>query len=166
MKFMIGMLTVLSLVFPLRAQDLGRDTVDSATSAAAKPYRNPRRALVLGSLIPGAGHIYAGEYLKGFLTYEGTVSTIGLGVMTYIVDNCMFAFTEPCRSWPAWPHQVLGVAVIGVGVWEWISSARDAPRAAARANERHRRRLETISPIIDPFSGPANASQIGVSVRW
>jgi hypothetical protein len=156
-----------SLAFPLGAQDAGRDTPDSSTSTAVAPYRNPHRALVLGSLIPGAGHIYAGEYLKGFLTYEATVGALGAGTLVFLIDKCTFTFGTPtCKPGPQWPHQVLGIAVVGIGIWEWISSARDAPRAAERANARHDRRSSAVTPFVAPFSGPANASQVGLSVHW
>jgi hypothetical protein len=155
-------------VVPLGAQDPGNGAVDSTTSSKENLYRSPHRARVLGSLIHGAGHIYAGEYVRGVLAYEATVASIGFGTLAFISDRCMFTFlnTEPCESGPAWPRHLAGVTLVGVGLWSWISSARDAPRAAERANERRRRRSLTVNPIIDPFSGPANASKIGVSVHW
>jgi hypothetical protein len=167
-RVIVSLCIVALPVFPLGAQDPGHGAVDSTTSSKENLYRNPHRALVLGSLIPGAGHIYAGEYVRGFLTYEATVATIGLGTLVFISDRCMFTFlnAEPCESGPAWPHQLAGVAIVGVGIWSWISSARDAPRAAERANERRRLRSLTVTPIIDPFSGPANASKVGVSIHW
>jgi hypothetical protein len=167
-RVIVGFGIATLLGFPLGAQDTGAGIPDSTNSRAEKPYRNPRRALVLGSLIPGAGHIYAGEYLKGFGTYELTVMSIGMGTLVFIADKCMLTFLNatPCKSGAAWPHQVLGVAVVGVGIWEWISSARDAPRAAERANARHNARAPAVTPFIAPFSGPANSSQIGVSLQW
>jgi hypothetical protein len=77
-----------------------------------------------------------------------------------------FLNAEPCKSGPAWPHQVAGVAVVGMGIWMWVSSARDAPRAAERANDRHRLHTRTVTPIIEPFSGPTNSSKVGVLVHW
>jgi hypothetical protein len=88
---------------------------------------------VLGALIPGAGHICAGEYFKGVSNYVGAIGTIGVGTIVYVLDNCSLDF-GPC--------------------------------AAERANARHRTKSPTVAPLIDPFSGPANASQIGVSVHW
>jgi len=168
MRVIISLWIAVLPLLPLGAQDPAPGAVDSTTSSTESPYRNPHRALVFGSLIPGAGHIYAGEYLRGFLTYEGTVGAIGVGTLVFIMDRCTFTFlnAEPCKSGPAWPHRVAGATIVGLGIWSWISSARDAPRAAERANERHRRRSRTVTPIIDLFSGPANASKAGVSVHW
>jgi hypothetical protein len=167
-RVVISFCIALLLGFPLRAQDTGRATLDSTASRAVGPYRNPHRALVLGSLIPGAGHIYAGEYLRGFLTYEATIGAIGAGTLVFLVNKCTFTFlsTTTCKAGPEWPHQALGIAVVGIGIWEWISSARDAPRAAERANARHDARSSSVTPFVAPFSGPANASQIGVSLHW
>ena len=156
------------LALPLAAQDTASDSAATATSESERPYRNPKRALLLGSLIPGAGHIYAGEYLKGFVNYEMTVMTIGAGTLVYIVGKCTFTFlsASKCDPGPEWPHRVAGVAIVGLGLWTWISSARDAPHAAERANARHSARSRKASPVIAPFSGPGNASQIGMSLSW
>lgn len=167
MRVVISLCIIFSPVFPLGAQE-AHDPADTTASPRERPYRNPHRALVLGSLIPGAGHIYAGEYVHGFLTYEATVGAIGVGTLVFIVDKCTFTFLSAttCKSGPAWPHQVAGVALVGLGIWTWISSARDAPRAAERANDRHRLRSLTVTPVIDPFSGPSNGAKVGVSVHW
>jgi hypothetical protein len=168
MKATLILYTTLLLAFPLGAQETEPSPADSTTSSTVSLYRDPHRARVLGSLIPGAGHIYAGEYVRGFLTYEATVGAIGMGTIVFILDKCTFTFLSatPCKSGPAWPHQVAGVALVGLGVWTWVSSARDASRAAERANDRHQMRSRTVTPIIEPFSGPANASKVGVSVHW
>ena len=150
------------------AQDITSAVPNSSTPPESRPYKDPHRALVLGSLIPGAGHIYAGEYFKGFIAYEGTVGTIGVGAMVFLADKCMLSFlsTTKCESGPAWSHQLLGVAMVGTGIWGWISSARDAPRAAERANARHAAQSRTLTPIIDPFSESTNGPRIGLSLRW
>jgi hypothetical protein len=167
-RIIIGLGIALLAGFPLRAQDTASAIPDSTNVRAEKPYRSPHRALVFGSLIPGAGHIYAGEYLRGIGTYEVTVGAIGLGTMVFLVNKCTFTFLSgsTCKSGPEWPHQALGIAVVGIGIWGWISSARDAPRAAERANARHAARSSGVTPFIAPFSGPANATQVGVSVQW
>jgi hypothetical protein len=153
---------------PLVAQDSAQTTPDSTLPKSPGLYRNPHRARVLGALIPGAGHIYAGEYLSGILAYEGTVGGIGAGVLVFTVNRCTFSFLSMtrCDPGPEWPHQALGVAIVGLGIWEWVSSARDAAHAAERANARHDGRSAAVSPFIAPFSGAANASEVGVSLHW
>jgi hypothetical protein len=169
MKAFTGILIVAVWISPLEAQDttnVVQATPDSASTPETHPYRNPREALILGSLIPGAGHIYAGEYWHGVVNYEATVSAIGMGVMIFIVDNCTFDFFNPnCNPGPQWPHQALGVAVVGLGLRRWILSARDASRAAERANERHRRIMSQVKPIIEPAGG-SHGWHAGIEIPW
>jgi hypothetical protein len=170
MKPLIGILIAAAWISPLNAQDTvnaAKATADSASTTETHPYRNPRRALILGSLIPGAGHIYAGEYWHGVVNYEAAVATIGFGAMTFIFDKCALDFLNPnCDSGPQWPHQVLGVALVGLGFRQWILSARDAPRAAERANERHRRKMAQAKPIIGPAGGLHGGWRAGVEIPW
>ena len=167
MKAFAGFLLISIWISPLRAQDTTRAAADSVVRQETPLFRNPKRALILGSVIPGAGHIYAGEYVKGFFIYEGTLAGIGGGAMAFIWDRCMFSFLgPPCKSGPQWPHQVLGVALVGAGIWEWISSARDAPHAAERANERHRRKTSPPAPIIEPAVDSHNGWRVGAQIHF
>ena len=168
MKALVTLLIVAACSSPLVAQDSTITTPDSTLPRATSLYRDPHRALILGSLIPGAGHIYAGEYWHGILHYEGTVLTIGAGVMTFLMDNCTFTFlsTTSCDPGPQWPNQALGVIVVGFGVWGWISSARDAVRAAERANERHRRKMAQAKPIVAVPAGSHGNWRAGVAIPW
>jgi hypothetical protein len=168
MKPLVTLVIVAVWTSPLRAQDSTRTAADSTLPPATSLYRDPHRALILGSLIPGAGHIYAGEYWHGFLHYEATVGTIGAGVITFLLDKCTFSFlsTARCDPGPQWPHQVLGVTYVGLGFWEWISSARDAARAAERANERHRRKMSRAKPIIAVPAGTHGDWRAGVAIPW
>ena len=61
MKALAGLMLASALMSPLNAQDTARVAVDSTDSPVAPQYRNPKRALILGSIVPGAGHIYSGE---------------------------------------------------------------------------------------------------------
>jgi len=171
MKAFTGILIAAVWISPLQAQDTTTATKATADGPAAtpetRPYRNPREALILGSLIPGAGHIYAGEYWHGVLTYEGTVTTIGMGLMVFFVNKCTFDFFNTnCNPGPQWPQQAVGVAAVGFGFWQWILSARDASRAAERANERHRRSMARAKPIIGPAPRSHGAWHAGVEIPW
>jgi hypothetical protein len=169
MKPLFLLLTAAVLTSPLGAQDSTRTTADSAVPTATHLYRNPRRALILGSLIPGAGHIYSGEYFKGVSNYVGTIFTIGGGALVYVLDDCAFALSalfSTCKPGPQWPSHILGAVLIGTGVWTWISSARDAPRAAERANVRHSRKAGAVKPIIDAPVGSRGDWRVGVAIPW
>jgi hypothetical protein len=168
MRALAGLLLVSIWASPLTAQDTTSVTVDSAARPVEPLYRNPKRALILGSVIPGAGHIYAGEYWQGFLRYEGTVGGIGGGALMFLVNRCSFSFlsTTRCDPGPQWPHQVLGVALVGMGIWEWISSARDASHAAERANDRHRRKTRRSAPIIEPPADSHSGWRVGAKMHF
>src|SRR5258708_5499092 len=99
MKRLVLLLIAGLLSSPLSAQNSTRTLPDSAI-AAEHPYRSPRRALILGSLIPGAGHIYAGEYWHGIQHYEWTISNIGMGTMVYVADGWRFSFLSRTKCDP------------------------------------------------------------------
>jgi hypothetical protein len=162
----IALLLALGLSLPLGAQDSTDNPVQSTKPANIGLYRNPRRALILGSIIPGAGYMYAGEYWHGVLAYEGTVGGIGTGILVFMVNKCTFQLWSDCKPGPEWPHQAAGVALVGLGIWEWVSTARDAFHAAERANVRHAAESQRASLLINPMGGPSNATQIGMSVHW
>jgi len=168
MKVFAGILLVSAWAAPLEAQDTTTFAADSTIQQPAPLYRSPKRALILGSLIPGAGHIYSGEYLRGVLNYEATVGAIGGGVLVFIWDKCMFSFlsTTPCKSGAQWPHQVLGAGLVGLGAWTWVSTARDAPRAAERANARHRRKAQRPEPIIAPPVDAHSGWRVGAQIHF
>ena len=139
---------------------------DSVSPPRVGFYRDPHRARILGTVIPGAGLFYAGEYLKGYMAYVGAVGGLSLGGLIYGMDGCTFVLFNACNPNPRWPYKVFGVVLLASGAWTWFSSARDAPRAAERANQRHRSKAPTLSPIIQPSPIVGNQWNAGVAVRW
>jgi hypothetical protein len=168
MKALVGVMLVSVWACPSRAQDTTAVTVDSTSHAVTPLYRNPKKALILGSIIPGAGHIYSGEYWRGFWTYEASIGGIGGGVLTFLVNRCTFSFlsTTNCDPGPQWPHQALGVAMVGIGIWTWLSSARDAPHAAERANARQLRKTSRPVPIIAPPIDSHSGWRLGTQIYF
>jgi hypothetical protein len=168
MKALVCIL-IASAWMPLSAQDSTRATADSAAPHATHPYRDPHRALIFGSLIPGAGHIYAGEYGRGFVNYESVVYPMGLGAMMFAMTGMcttpIFS-PDPCNPRPKWVTQVLGGVAVGAGLWRWVWTARDATHAAERANLRHSRKAAAVKPIIDAPVGPRDDWRVGVEIPW
>lgn len=67
-------------------------TPDSAPPVPG--LRNPFTAALLGTLIPGAGLAYAGQWVRGVGTYFGTIGTVALGSGLVFIDRCTFAFSD------------------------------------------------------------------------
>lgn len=129
------------------AQDSTRalNTPDSLASS----YRDPHTAQTLGIFIPGAGHIYAGEKLRGFGLGGAALIGIVSGIVFLDAREChLVSFdVESCNSDVSTVNRINGITNLAVGVAAWVFSAIDAPRAAARANEKARRRV-AITPFL------------------
>ena len=152
----------------LEAQNTARVLKDSASIATPRLYRDPHRAQVLGTIIPGAGHFYAGEYFRGYATWVASVGGIGMGPVVYDLDRCTFAFlnTSKCNPGPKWPSHLLGAFMVGAGLWTWISTARDAPHAAERANKRHQSKSLNVVPLVEPSAEAGPSLRAGIAIRW
>ncbi len=154
------------LAGPLAAQDTTHVKVDSASPLRIRVYRDPHRARILGTIIPGAGHFYAGEYLKGYLAFVATGGGLAMGPLIFSMDSCTFALFSACHAGPKWPYEALGAYMVVGAVWTWVSTARDAPRAAERANLRHRAKTPVLAPFIQPSPTVHGQSNAGVAVGF
>lgn len=161
-------LPLISLWAPaLAAQDTtSRPAADSASASSLAPYRDPHRARILGTIIPGAGQFYTGDYLNGSLTFFATSSSLAMGPLIFSMDGCTFALFRECNPNPKWPYKAVGSFLIGAALWKWFSTARDAPHAAERANARHRAEAATLAPLIEPSPTVSGQWNTGVTVRW
>ena len=156
-------------MLPLRAVLAG--SVLLVTTAAAQPsslstatqdttvpaLKDPTTARLIG-IIPGAGHMYAGEVGRGFLYLGGTLGLFvaaGLASVSHCIEYSLFGVDPPdCdRS----PEEVLALIAAG-GLWVW--SIFDAGRAARRTNAK---RAARVSPVIEPT--PAALGDDGTTVR-
>ena len=167
MRVAAAALFALAWTGSLRAQDTSQVAPDTQSISIMKPHRDPQRAKVLGTILPGAGHIYAGEYWRGYSTWVVTVSGIGVGSIVFEYDGCALDFfisgDSVCSDRSS--SRLLGALLVGAGVWTWISSARDAPRAAERANARRARQVK-VAPILEPAAGANRQLNLGVKVGW
>ena len=168
MKFVLTFALVALSTSPLAAQDTTRVVVDSASQSKPALYRDPHRAQILGTVIPGAGQFYAGEYLRGYLALVTTGGGLAMGPLVFQMDNCTFsfAFFSVCHPRPNWPYKLVGAWMVVGAAWTWYSTARDAPHAAERANLRHSSRTASVAPIIEPSPTARGQWNAGVSVSW
>jgi TM2 domain-containing membrane protein YozV len=166
MKLVLTVTLFSLLAGPLAAQDTINVIVDSASLSRVPLYRDPHRARILGTIIPGAGHFYAGEYLRGYLAFVATGGGLAMGPIIFSMDSCTFALFSACHAGPKWPYEALGAYMVVGAVWTWVSTARDAPRAAERANLRHRAKTATLAPFIQPSPTVRGQWNTGVTVGW
>lgn len=144
-------IAVALFAMPLRAQDSVR--------VAVPGEKSPTTARVLG-IVPGAGHIYAGETSRGlahFGTVVGGFLLAGLGAAFDCVGG-------DCND----PTPAL-VALAASGYWGW--SIYDAGRAAERTNAKRRpMRLSFSAAPVSPMRGggpdaPALSLSLSVTTR-
>ena len=107
--------------------------------------KNPTTARVIG-IIPGAGHVYAGEPGRGVLYLGATLGVAVLGA-TALALGCLNDYATDCDDSGSW--ETIATALI-LGFWGW--TIYDAGRAAHRTNER---RALRASLLLTPIRIPA-----------
>jgi TM2 domain-containing membrane protein YozV len=120
--------------------------------------KSPTTARVIG-IIPGAGHMYAGEVGRGFLYLGGTVGLVfvaALAGVTHCLDDAIWSDQSDCDGGTA---ATVGFIAAG-GLWVW--SIVDAGRAARRANAK---RVARASLIIEPTRTPVAPGGDRTAVR-
>jgi hypothetical protein len=148
----------------LAAQD---STSGAPPAPVDRPYRDPRRARTLATIIPGAGHVYSGEYLQAYGYWVGTAVGVSVGVALYDEPCAFSAITKiRCTSDELWSSHLTGIVLVSLGLYTWIRSVRDAPLAAERANTRHAKRKRNITPLVQPPAEQGTAWRAGVSIGW
>ncbi len=121
--------------------------------------KSPTTARVVG-ILPGAGHIYACEFMHGIAYFIVTTGFIGLGAGAAALDCLSTLSDDRCG------RQADVALVAAIGVWAW--SIYDAGRAAQRTNAK--RRQQRVSPIVTPVGpkrtgeGSRRALKVGLSV--
>lgn len=147
-------LTAVTVVVLSHGRLLGAQ--DSTRSTAFPGYRNPATAQMLGGFIPGAGHIYAGERLRGFGIMVVALSGIATGIAS-LNDPCQVSLFQPdsCDLNASAGSRALSITQIAVGVGCWVIGAIDAPRAAERENGRLRAARVSIMPASGRAGGLA-----------
>jgi hypothetical protein len=169
MRLLLILLAVPIVTGVLPAQDTIRADSVSEPRKFDASYRDPHRAQLLGSIIPGSGHVYAGERLRGFADGVVALTGITLGALAYSSNPKPFCVTlnpDGCPPTSRGPLRVAGLVIVGMGIWTWISGARDAPHAAERANARHRAMLLTPIPLPERSAEFSKSGwSAGVAVR-
>ena len=161
-------LTAALLIFAAsvtHAQDSTPRSFDPLPSE--RPYRDPHKARVLATILPGAGYVYTGEYFRGYGTWVVTASSFIITPFLFDYGACGLASTDECTSRAArWESAAMAALSAGIGLATWILSVRDAPLSAERANEHHRRRELKASPTLDIRPQDGGQVRAGLRVGW
>ena len=122
------MLLALAVALAFSAAGLDAQVTEGAAPAGPRPARakSPTAARIIG-VIPGAGHIYAGETGRGIAFVGGMVGVLALGGMLLAADCVGQALNQDTCS-----GESPLVTIPFFGVWAW--SIVDAGRAAGRTN--------------------------------
>jgi hypothetical protein len=128
------------------------------STRAISGAKSPTAARVIG-IVPGAGHVYAGETMRG-VTYFGTTAGIFLLAGLVFATDCLDS--NDCDG----STEATLATLAGFGYWGW--TIYDAGRAAHRANARGRPwRLSLIAaPAVLAHAAGTDVGgvRVGVSV--
>jgi len=113
-------------VFTLSAALTLGGTTASAQEANQQGRKSPPLALALSVLVPGAGQVYNGDYLKGGIMFGGAVITIGPVILT---ASDVLGLDDDTSGTGT---HILGAVGVGLILWSWI----DAPLSAKAINRR------------------------------
>ena len=141
--------------------------VIDAPDSLASWYRDPKTAQILGSFLPGAGHIYAGESLRGLGLAGAALVGIAGGITLLNERNCRILSLDSggCNWELSTSQRIGGITQIAAGVAAWVFGAIDAPRAAQRVNARARQRV-SVAPFARDDGVRHAALGVAVTVGW
>jgi hypothetical protein len=135
------------------AQQLPLSTVTQADTTVWT-LKSPSAARVIG-IIPGAGHMYAGEVGRGFLYLGGTLGLVFVAGLAHFSECFMSDEPGGCESTAG----TVSLVAAG-GLWVW--SIVDAGRAARRTNAK---RAASASLILEPARTPVARGDDHTGVR-
>lgn len=139
------------------AQQVPVSTATQAETTVSAP-KSSSTARVIG-IIPGAGHMYAGEVGRGFLYLGGTLGLVVVAALVGVTDclnDAVFFDQSTCgRS----TGETVSLIAAG-GLWVW--SIVDAGRAARRTNAKH---AASASLILEPTRFPVARGGDRTAVR-
>ena len=167
MKTHLTLVALLVCGAPLSAQNSAKVSTAAQAARNDSVYRDATTARLFAIVLPGAGHVYAGEYGRGIALFGGTALSFGMAALVNTLPDCPMFAAEPCHPGPRWPQTVAALAGAGLGLYVWVSGVVDAPRAAERANERHRHtRRARAAPLIQASPTNGGMLRLGAQVTW
>jgi len=156
-----------SLVWSKTVAAQAPDGQASPSTDAPLPKVTPGEALLWGTLFPGAGQYYLDEMRQGAAITAKSLSLLGAGTLTLVIDNCTIHFADQgrCVSHRHFGQVAIGSLLIGVGAWVWGRGALEARNQARARNNTVAQIIShmRVRPILD--ASVANDVRVGVSMN-
>jgi len=145
---------VVAAMLPVATEAQGADSAGRPVST-----RNPTVARAL-SVVPGAGHVYAGAPLRGALFTAGWATAGALAAIT--LEDCLGLLgSDSCDS----PGPLVAlVSTIAFPVL-WVWSGKDAGRVAERRNRVAVTARPTVSSVLVTLPNGDNARGVKVGMQ-
>lgn len=158
-KLAIGLVTTFLLTIFLISSATAQSSEDDPTQDPR--YKDPGTAQIVGIVIVGGGHFYAGESGTGALLLGSAIlaPTIGTAIGASNTGNAIRSGNTSSVTGPVY----VGLAVT---LGAWIYSIVDSPKAAKRTNEKNGLTLSKkvqISPTM--LTTKENNSGYGFSMK-
>jgi TM2 domain-containing membrane protein YozV len=139
------------------AQTSPLSTANQPDTTVAAP-KDPALARLIG-IIPGAGHMYAGEVGRGFLYLGGTLGIFVTGGVIVLSAAFSDQNNQDAAATAGW-----ATLIATGGLWGW--SIVDAGRAARRTNAKAARRTSLIlEPTAIPVANGGDRAAVRLGVR-
>ena len=149
----------LLLVTTAAAQPSALSTAAQADTTISA-LKSPGLARLIG-IIPGAGHMYAGEVGPGFLYLGGTLSLLLAGALSGASECLVEVFSFETECGQTAPETVTLIAAGGLWVWSIV----DAGRAARRTNAKRARASLILEPARLPDAHGADRTAVRLGAR-
>ena len=150
-----------TMIAPLVALALAATAAPAQdTLSALRGGKSAMAARVIG-IVPGAGHVYAGETGRGLAFMGGVLGAFVIG-STILVADCyssVLGRDDDCGS----PGTVNVISAAVLGIWAW--SIYDAGQAARRTNARRRLGVSLlVAPARSVYAHDGRGVRVGLSV--
>ncbi|HEU5183334.1 MAG TPA: hypothetical protein VFU01_02125 [Gemmatimonadaceae bacterium] len=129
----------------------------AAVAQQGHELKSPTAARLVGLVVPGGGHMYAGEVGHGILYMAGIPGVLLAGALADAPVCALEALgSSECERNGLWTASL----IVAGAAWAW--SIFDAGRAAHRTNAR---RAGRTSLLIEPHGHGRMAVRLGVRLR-
>jgi hypothetical protein len=145
----------------------------AAQNDSPPPDRDAAKAAMFGALVPGAGHLYAGETLRGLGLFGVVAVDAATAIAMYNQIDCPhdgYFCDQQQRDHDV--HRWIADTIV-LGATVWIISAIDAPRAVRRriAAQNARRRSASGPGVewklfVDQSPTASRSFRLGAQAAW